>query len=302
MRYATEHDVIDRATALSGLRGCDVVVVAVPIARTADCIRAVYETVGASAIVTDVASVKGLLPDIPGARIIGGHPMAGTEYSGITAAKAHLFENAYYVLVDRSSEPGDIAVIERLVVELGARPVRMTAREHDEQAAAVSHMPHMLSFALAQTPDKLSIAGTGFYDMTRIARSDPHFWRTVLSLNRENTLAALGRVKETLDGMTEALKAEEYERLEGYLRAGQAKRIALEEARPPLEEYVLHADIRDEVGALERISGLLAAENINVSSLQIVNSREGVGGALRLGFRTAEDCDRAAAVLERREV
>ena len=169
--------------------------------------------------------------------------------------------------------------------ELGARPVAMTAEEHDAQVAGISHMPHMVSYALASTPDDLSIAGTGFYDMTRIAGSDPSFWRNIMSLNRANILSAVDGFIGKLGEMRAALADCDYGRLE--------------KSRPHLDEYFISVDIKDEVGALERISGLLAAENINVSSISIANSREGTGGALRLGFRKKDDCGRAAAILKR---
>ncbi len=298
--YALRNGYVSAITDTDGFRGCDVVFVAAPLDRTADCVRAVYRAVGDTAVITDVASVKSVVPEIAGARIVGGHPMAGTEFSGIRAAKAHLFENAYYVLVrGRGTAEADFRTVESLVRELGACPVTMTAEEHDRQAAEVSHMPHMVSYALASVPSALSIAGTGFYDMTRIAASDPAFWRSVIAANRGNTLAALNAVSRRLDEMRAALESGDDARLQALFADGRAKRAELESARPHLEAYCLYTDIKDEVGALERISGLLAAENINVAGFGIVNSREGAGGALRLVFKTAAACDRAAEILQR---
>ena len=298
--YALEHKIVSRVTDYAGLTGCDVVFVCAPIERTPDCMRRVYDAVGDRAIITDVASVKGILPALPGARVIGGHPMAGTEFSGIRAAKAHLFENAYYVLIRADETPADWETVAGLVRDLGAKPVAMTVQEHDRQVAEVSHMPHIVAYALAATPSDVTIAGTGFYDMTRIAHSDPQFWCSVIRRNKENTLQAVERVRARLDAMTDALTNDDGDVLQKLFAEGQAGRIRLEEDRPNLEEYVLSADIRDEVGALKSIGDLLASENINVCNLQIVHSREGEGGVLRLGFRTRGDCSRAAVLLKER--
>lgn len=298
--YALGKGIISRIADISEFKECDVVFVATPVNTTADCVREVFNAVGSDAVITDVASVKRILPGLSGARIVGGHPMAGTEASGIKAAKEYLFENAYYVLVSyEDTLPADYATVEGLVRELGARSVAMTAEEHDAQVAGISHMPHMVSYALASTPDDLSIAGTGFYDMTRIAGSDPSFWRNIMSLNRANILSAVDGFIGKLGEMRAALADCDYGRLEKLFEAGREKRVQLEKSRPHLDEYFISVDIKDEVGALERISGLLAAENINVSSISIANSREGTGGALRLGFRKKDDCGRAAAILKR---
>lgn len=297
--YALEHKIVSHVTDYAGLVGCDIVFVCAPIEHTPDCICHVYEAVGDSAIITDVASVKDGLPDLPGARFIGGHPMAGTEFSGIKAAKAHLFENAYYVLIRAAESQADWETLAALVRELGAKPVAMTAAEHDRQVAEISHMPHMVAYALAATPSELTIAGTGFYDMTRIARSDPQFWRNIIRRNKENTLQAVARFRARLDAMTDALAGDD-DALAQLFADGQAGRIRLEEDRPHLEEYILSADIRDEVGALKNIGDLLAKENINVCNLQIVHSREDEGGVLRLGFRTRSDYNRAAVLLKER--
>lgn len=285
-------------TSQTAFVGCSTVFVCVPVSHTVDCILNVYKAVGDSAVISDVASVKGILGDLHLPRLVGGHPMAGTEHSGIRAAKAHLFENANYPLIPYDATEADVTNVERIVRLLGARPMRMTADAHDRYVAEVSHMPHVLAYALSALPDAaLGMAGTGFYDMTRIARSDPSFWAQILSANRDNVLAAIDGVTERIAQIRSALEGSENERLTALLKVGQNNRLKLEEDKLCSDEYLLYVDILDRLGAVKDVSAVLTAAGINVKSLSIVHSREGVGGALRLGFAARADRDRAERLL-----
>ena len=116
--------------------------------------------------------------------------MAGTEKSGIAAARAHLFENAFYAVVPyENTSEADVKYMCELVRSFGAKPVVMSAAEHDGRASEVSHLPHMIAYALTGYALKADgFAGTGFTDTTRIAASDPGLWTDVAFLNRDNLL------------------------------------------------------------------------------------------------------------------
>ncbi|MCI8434374.1 MAG: prephenate dehydrogenase/arogenate dehydrogenase family protein [Clostridia bacterium] len=286
------------ADSAAAFDGCAAVFVCVPVAATADCIRAVHAAVGETAVITDVAGIKGILSGLDVPRLVGGHPMAGTEHSGFGAAKPHLFENAYYPIVRYRASEADVATIETLVQALGARPIRMDADTHDRYVAEISHMPHLVAYALASVPDEaIGMAGTGFYDMTRIARSDPAFWTQILCANRDNVLHALDSLTDRLTEMRTALQTDAPDRLTALLHVGQTKRIRLEEDKLCLDTYTLYVDVVDRPGEVDRVVGKLYAAGINVKSLAIVHSREGVGGALRLEFALKADRDRAETLL-----
>lgn len=161
--------------------------------------------------VTDVASVShptalGLdLRDLP-ASWVGGHPMAGTERSGFGAARRGLLVGAPWLLTphDDSSIPALRQVLE-VVLALQARPIVVTADDHDQLVAMISHVPHLLAFAMQQTARELggdvvqALAGPSFRDATRVAASDPEFWADLLTRNHVAVRAAIDRLEAWLD-------------------------------------------------------------------------------------------------------
>ena len=164
-------------------------------------------------LVTDVCSVK--TPVMQAAQglknFIGGHPMAGSEKSGFAASDARLFENAPYALCVASGcglPQGRAAAFENLLAQLGANVLHMSAEEHDEAVARVSHLPHAAAFALLRAAREhsgsLRLAGRGFADMTRIAHSPPALWADIL-LASPSLLPALSRHIENLSELRDAL-------------------------------------------------------------------------------------------------
>ncbi|MDE6399019.1 MAG: prephenate dehydrogenase/arogenate dehydrogenase family protein [Clostridiales bacterium] len=229
--YALQKGMIDEIVAVRDMRGAvDCVVVCSPLWTLCDTVREVYDAVGDSAIITDVGSVKGVLQGLPG-RIVGGHPMAGNEHSGIRAAKRNLFAGATYCVVPyENSREEDIRFVERLARDAGANPLLLSAREHDRLAASFSHLPHMAAYALAEAAlreNDGAVAGGGFYDSTRIAASDPAFWTEVFRCNRENVLRAADGYLHELTALRDLLAREEYGALQERLAQAQSKRKAL---------------------------------------------------------------------------
>ncbi len=189
------------------------VVVAVPPDVTADVIAAELAA-WPDATVTDVASVKfGVQAELEAAgvdtsRYIGSHPLAGRERGGAIAARADLFIGRPWVITG-----GDGArrrLIEDLVLDLGAVPVAMSALEHDESVALVSHVPQVISTLLAKRltgapVPALALAGQGLRDTARIAASDPELWVQILSSNSEPLLEILRAYRADLDSVISAL-------------------------------------------------------------------------------------------------
>jgi len=163
---------------------------------------------GHGAIVTDVGSVKGpICAEAIGlgvGRFVGGHPMAGSEAAGFGAPAAALFEGRAWVLtpVDGHRPPQRLLA---LIRDLGARPVVMTAAEHDRAAAFLSHVPQIVAWALADaargdavTRRHLRLAGPAYRDMTRIAKSPPQLWAQILDQNRAEVRRALEALRRGL--------------------------------------------------------------------------------------------------------
>jgi prephenate dehydrogenase len=204
------------------LAGATLVMVATPVGQMRDVLRALQPCLAEGTIVTDGGSTKqdvvAIARDSLGARFaqfVPGHPIAGTERSGPEAAFAELFDGKRVVLTP-VAETGATAVslVQEAWETCGARVTRLTPQQHDTVFAAVSHLPHLLSFALveelaAQESGELlfSFAGGGFRDFTRIASSNPEMWRDISLANRDALGAELRRYRASLDKMQQLLDA-----------------------------------------------------------------------------------------------
>ncbi|MDO5701284.1 MAG: prephenate dehydrogenase [Bowdeniella nasicola] len=198
-----------RATATEG-EEIDLVVVATPPDVTADVVCAELDRCP-GAVITDVASVKSHVIDTvlasgqPGLeRFVGAHPMAGKERSGAPNADGDLFRGRPFVVVptEHSSRTATERVT-NLAVEVGAMPIIMSAAEHDDAVAAVSHLPQVVSSLLAarlqDVPEgALDLSGQGLRDTTRIAKSDPMLWATILAANAPRVRAHLAPLQRSL--------------------------------------------------------------------------------------------------------
>ncbi len=210
LQWALEHGVID-AIAESPARAvpdADLVMLAVPVGQTAAVLADIAPQLAPHAIVTDAASTKqnvvaaardhlgGHLP-----RFVPGHPIAGTEHSGAAAARADLFRERRVVLTPQAeTAAAALQEVRALWQACGAEVAEMDAAEHDAVFAAVSHLPHLLSYAymdmIAARADSarcLDYAAGGFRDFTRIAASSPEMWRDIALTNREALLRELLR-------------------------------------------------------------------------------------------------------------
>lgn len=166
------------------------------------------------AVITDTASVKGnlvrrWLERGRGHRFVPGHPIAGSERSGVTASRADLFRDHRVVLTPLAdTDPEALARVTALWESAGARVDCMDVVEHDEVLALTSHLPHLLAFALVDTLGRqpqheaiFGLAAGGFRDFTRIASSDPVMWSDVFTANRDAVLAGLDALRGDLDDL-----------------------------------------------------------------------------------------------------
>ncbi|HEX7044397.1 MAG TPA: prephenate dehydrogenase/arogenate dehydrogenase family protein [Burkholderiales bacterium] len=214
--------VIDGAepSAAAAVRDADMVVVAVPVGAMREVFEEIEPTLAPEAIVTDVGSVK--VPVVADARaalgerfpdFVPGHPVAGTERSGVAASFAELFEGRRVILTPEPET--DATALERVRAvwaAVGAHVATMTAAEHDRVLAASSHLPHALAFALVDMIVRMDehravfdCAGGGFRDFTRIAASDPTMWRDIFMANREALLALLQQYQDDLQAWIDAV-------------------------------------------------------------------------------------------------
>jgi len=194
------------ATAAEAAREADLVVIALPVRAVPGAARDLSTHLAPGTVVTDVGSTKAALTRSveaalpPGVPFVGGHPIAGTEESGFTASFAGLYRGGRCLLTPgATSTPEAVATVRGLWESVGMRVETMAAATHDRILAVISHLPHVVAYALvnaaaradAGLPGLLSYTGGGFRDFTRIAASHPAMWRDVCLDNRDEVLRAL---------------------------------------------------------------------------------------------------------------
>ncbi len=241
LELARSRGIIDSiaADAVAAAHGADLVLVAAPVAQFARIFHDIAPVLGPRALVTDGGSTK---CDVVAAarkslgrkiaQFVPAHPIAGAEKSGAAAASAELFRDRRVVLtpLPENSENG-LKRIEGAWSACGARISRMDPQEHDALLAAVSHLPHLLAFALvheiagrANAAQLFSYAAGGFRDFTRIASSHPEMWRDICVANRDRLLVEVERFSEKLKAMQALLEAADGARLEKLFAEARAAR------------------------------------------------------------------------------
>ena len=219
-----------------GLSDADIVVLCTTVGHIVGALPGVLAQVNPGAVVTDVGSTKGAVVQAAGGagRFVGGHPMAGSEQTGVEAATPLLFEEATWAITPTSAtDPEALKVVTALAREVGATTLTLTPEAHDAMLAVTSHLPHVLASALmrqaartqASHPQTQSLTAGSFADGTRVAASSPELWRDVCLTNREALLVSLRGFRSELDILEEAVATGDAEAIEAFFAAGaKAKR------------------------------------------------------------------------------
>jgi len=222
------------------VESADIFVIATPTLVAADLVTDLIAMIGNrhdGPVITDAASVKGNLQRAANAaggypRLVLGHPIAGSERSGVEAADAELYVDHRVILTPEPHNDADaVALVREMWSATGAEVIDMSVADHDAVLAATSHLPHVLAYtlvdALAQSDaseDIFRFAAGGFRDFTRIASSDPVMWRDIALANREALLSAVDEFSEHLELLRGAIDRGDSQRLhETFTRAKQAR-------------------------------------------------------------------------------
>jgi len=223
LQQAVELGVIDRAeiSLTDAVRHVDMVVLAVPVGCMAEILGEVGPALADRAVVTDVGSVKGsVIAAARGAlgkrfaRFVPGHPLAGTEQSGVAASQVDLFQGRRVILSPEPETDATATASVRAMWEAaGAEVATLSAVDHDRILAVSSHLPHMLAYCLMDMVVRhddhraiLECAAGGFRDSTRIAGSDPVMWRDICLANRDALLVALRQYHDDLGALAAAIE------------------------------------------------------------------------------------------------
>ena len=223
---------VEAPSALLAVAGADIVLLAVPVAATEATLKAIKHLVTSQMLIMDVGSTKSDVVQAARAALrdqmgsfVPAHPIAGREVSGVEHSDAELYAGKQLILTPTERTlTAQLQRAEDLWTALGCRVTKMSPETHDAAFAAVSHLPHLLAFAMINSlthqehsDELLSLAGPGFRDFTRIAASDPKMWRDVLRANREEVLAQSRQFRQSLDQLEQAMQGSDDQKLEDLI-------------------------------------------------------------------------------------
>jgi prephenate dehydrogenase len=302
------------SSAADACRDADLVFIATPVNAIAPTVKECLEALSNAAILTDVGSTKsrvvveaeGYLAARPGISFIGGHPMAGSEHEGIDAARAELFDGAWWVLTptDAVAAPA-YQTLHRVLSGIGARVMALEPHRHDELMAVISHLPQLTATTLMNlAADKgrehgglLALAAGGFRDVTRVAASNPELWVEICLENREAIAAELAEFADRLMSLHRSLRDADAERIRGELLTAREARRALGKKEAAGDLFEVSLEIPDRPGVLAEVTRLVGEQGINIEDIAISHAAEGGRGSLRIAISGAAESRRVETLL-----
>lgn len=298
-----------------GVQGADLLVVAAPVRSILPRILEAMSHLPAGAIITDVGSTKSEIVALAEAQLrddlhfIGGHPMAGSELTGVENASPSLFEGAYWLLTPTSrTETEAYERLHALVASVGAKVLALTPEEHDQVMAVISHLPHLVSASLVntaghergETEQTLLLTAGGFRDITRIAGSSPEVWVDICLTNRQAILSTVEQFQGQLGRFIAALKEEDEYALFRLFAVAREVRQNLPGVLPAAPErlYRLRVMIPDRPGAISEITLAIGRRGINIEDLQMIHIHPGERAVLEMALADRERGEEAASALK----
>jgi len=238
---------VEEPSALMAVSGSDIVLLAVPVAATEATLKAIRHLVTQNMLIMDVGSTK--VDVVQATRnalgthsssFVPAHPVAGSEASGVEHARADLYSGQHIILTPAdNTRAQQLHRAEELWKALGCSVSHMHPEAHDTAFAAISHLPHLLAFAVMQglntqagVQEFLSIAGPGFRDFTRIAASDPKMWSDILRVNRHRILTQSEHFKNALHTLEAAMLEDNGQQLQNLLAQASQTRAAWKMGQP----------------------------------------------------------------------
>ncbi|MDR3687220.1 MAG: prephenate dehydrogenase/arogenate dehydrogenase family protein [Coriobacteriia bacterium] len=280
----------DSARAWLGDDGVDLVVLATPARFVEGWLHTLADQ-RFHGVVTDVASTKSgvlaavrdVLPDP--SRFVGGHPMAGSELSGVSAAKADLFDGAYWLLTPSAdTDPEAFSAMHALVTGIGARVISVDAASHDEAVAIVSHVPHVTAAALVdlaaahsgERGELMRLAAGGFKDTTRIAAGSAELWTGICLDNAVALSEGIEELRSRLEGFETVLRARDAEAIRMWLeRAAEVRRSLPAQWVPATTQLTeLAVPMLDRTGVVAEITGAASRAGCNIEGIDIDHQSE----------------------------
>lgn len=297
------------------LKEIDIFILCVPVQLISKFIKDALPYLKEGVIITDIGSTKGdivkeveeILPE--NMYFVGGHPMAGSEKTGVEALDPYIFENAVYVLC-RTKFTNEYAMnkLKEMIKLLDANILEIDYETHDLAVATVSHVPHIAASSLvncagkidADTNKILSLAAGGFRDTTRIASGSPDMWKDICMTNSEKIVEVLEKFEEEIKKFKEAIVKKDEETLYKLFEQGKNLRDTLPKKKKgilsPMFEMVLY--VPDKPGIIGSLTNLLGGQGINIKDIEVLHVRENEGGSIRIAFDKNIDSNKAVDILK----
>ena len=297
------------------LEGVDLVFVCTPIQHIIGMLPKIMAGAEPGTLITDVGSTKRRIVQVAGqcrrrhVHFVGGHPMAGSEKAGVTAADPFLFENAIYIVVPEEDTPAEVhGAFGELLAGVGAKVLELDAETHDTVVAAISHLPQMMATSLVEMVGQLNrdsegyflaLAAGGFRDLTRIASSPfAPVWEDICATNADRIRGMIEQYITALRGVQERL--EDAALAESFSYANQIRDRIPRDAKGFISQlFEILVVAEDKPGIIAQIATAMPEEDVNINDIEIMKVREGEGGTIRLGFDTDQAAGRALEILDR---
>lgn len=298
---------------LSEFANCDLIFLCAPVEKNLDYLRELKDIISSDTIITDVGSTKTQIHKeviLLGLekQFIGGHPMTGSEKTGISNANEYLLENAYYIITPTSQNTEQqIDDFYALVKELGSIPMVLDYESHDYATASISHLPHMIAYTLVNLVKDIddenetmkTIAAGGFKDITRIASSSPIMWESICMTNQEQLIklmdkyiSSLSELRNDIENSSSQILLEKFQNAKDYRDS-----ITVRNVKSYNKVHELFLDLADEAGGIAIIASILAFKGISIKNIGIIHNREFEEGVLHIEFYDADSVELASELL-----
>lgn len=302
----------DKAARWTAKGGCDLIILATPVFAAEDWFASLGER-GFDGVITDVASTKCVISDLAGSKLayldryIPGHPMAGSETSGIESASAALFQGAYWILCPNGqTDPDSYQALHELIVRLGARVISIDRASHDNAVAIVSHVPHMVASATVrlaglhanEQSELLRLAAGGFKDSTRIAAGSPKLWCGIALDNQAALADGLRELGGILADFETSIREGDDRALTELLQYSADIRRNLPTKWVPDSSRLVQCRIpmANRNGVIAEVTGIASHAGCNIQSIDIDHINE-ASAVLELIFTDEGDIGRLSKEL-----
>lgn len=310
-----EHLIINNTPCeLKDFADCDYIFLCTPTKKNIEYLQQLKDVISPDCIITDVGSVKSEIHREVirlglEANFIGGHPMAGSEKTGLSNASETLLENAYYIITPTTKSPSPaVEELTELVRSLGAIPLVLGYEQHDYATAAISHLPHVIAYSLVnlvrESDDEneimKTIAAGGFKDITRIASSSPVMWENICLSNQEQILKLTDCYIHALQNIRSSVADAKSDDIISFFRNAKDYRDSITTpVRGSLQKnYSVYCDLVDEAGAIATLATIMASHNISIKNIGILHNREYEDGVLQIEFYEEDALEKAVKLME----